>query len=331
MFTELEAVAKIQSVKSSNEIEGIVTSDERIWAIVNQESKPLNHTEGEIAGYRDALNLIHLHHDKLDFRQSDILKLHETIMKFTDYEYGGKYKVSDNYIIEQDKDGNRRIRFKPTPASEVDHAMEQLELAYLEASSNANINKLLLIPCVILDFLCIHPFRDGNGRMSRLLTLLLLYKNDYDVGNHTISHINIGESSSDLIQKEIGGLYNKLEEITDDYVKIIALPFGSPYNRDDSTYQYVLNGTYNGKSYETEAALRVGWEPEVSPYDKSFDKTYMKRCRAYDNNGKDFDIEMVFNNLKNNRYISDGNAKTIVTSKDNESKINDIDKEIIIY
>lgn len=184
VFTELEAVAKIQSVKSSNEIEGIVTSDERIWAIVNQESKPLNHTEGEIAGYRDALNLIHLHHDKLDFRQSDILKLHETIMKFTDYEYGGKYKVSDNYIIEQDKDGNRRIRFKPTPASEVDHAMEQLELAYLEASSNANINKLLLIPCVILDFLCIHPFRDGNGRMSRLLTLLLLYKNDYDVGKY---------------------------------------------------------------------------------------------------------------------------------------------------
>lgn len=184
VFTELEAVAKVQSVKSSNAIEGIVTSDARIAAIVNQDSAPLNHTESEIAGYRDALNAIHLHHDMLDFRQEDILKLHEMMMQIVGYEDGGKYKTSDNYIIEEDTNGNRKIRFKPTPANEVQQAMEQLELAYMEARNDANINQLLLIPCVILDFLCIHPFRDGNGRMSRLLSLLLLYKNGYDAGKY---------------------------------------------------------------------------------------------------------------------------------------------------
>ncbi len=129
VFTELEAVAKVQSVKSSNAIEGIVTSDERIAAIVNQDSAPLNHTEGEIAGYRDALNAIHLHHDVLDIRQRDILGLHEMMMRIVGYEYGGQYKTGDNYIIEEDKNGNRKVRFKPTPAHEVAEAMEQLELA----------------------------------------------------------------------------------------------------------------------------------------------------------------------------------------------------------
>ena len=144
VFTELESIAKVQSVKSSNAIEGIVTSDERIHAIVNQNSAPLNHNEAEIAGYRDALNV----------------------------------------ILEVDANGQQRVRFRPTPAAETPQAMEQLELAYMAARSDANINQLLLIPCVILDFLCIHPFRDGNGRMSRLLSLLLLYKNGYDAGKY---------------------------------------------------------------------------------------------------------------------------------------------------
>lgn len=184
IFTELEAVARVQSIKSSNAIEGIVTSDERIAAIVNQNSAPLNHNEAEIAGYRDALNEIHLGYQHIDFRESDILRLHEIMMNFTGYEYGGQYKTDDNVILEVDSEGNRRIRFRPTPANETKNAMEQLVLAYMEARSNANINQLLLIPCVILDFLCIHPFRDGNGRMSRLLSLLLLYKSGFDAGKY---------------------------------------------------------------------------------------------------------------------------------------------------
>lgn len=184
IFTELEAVAKVQSVKSSNAIEGIVTDDARIIEIVNQNSAPLNHNEAEIAGYRDALNEIHQGYEHIDFRQSDILRLHEMMMSFAGYEYGGKYKTDDNVILEIDNDGNRRVRFRPIPAIETSKAMEQLELAYMDARSNSNINQLLLIPCVILDFLCIHPFRDGNGRMSRLLSLLLLYKNGFDAGKY---------------------------------------------------------------------------------------------------------------------------------------------------
>ncbi len=184
VFTELEAVAKIQSIKSSNAIEGIITSDERIAAIVNQNSAPLNHNEAEIAGYRDALHAIHTGFEHLDFRENDILHLHEMMMSFAGYEYGGRYKTDDNVILEIDAEGNRQVRFRPTPADETPRAMEQLELAYMDARSDANINQLLLIPCVILDFLCIHPFRDGNGRMSRLLSLLLLYKNGFDAGKY---------------------------------------------------------------------------------------------------------------------------------------------------
>lgn len=184
VFTELEAIAKVQSIKSSNAIEGIITSDERIAAIVNQNSVPLNHDEAEIAGYRDALNEIHLGHAHIDFRQRDILRLHEILMSLAGYESGGKYKADDNVILEVDAQGNRRVRFRPTSAEDTLEAMEQLELAYLAARDDASINQLLLIPCVILDFLCIHPFQDGNGRMSRLLSLLLLYKNGYDAGKY---------------------------------------------------------------------------------------------------------------------------------------------------
>jgi len=184
IFTELEKIAIVQSVKSSNAIEGIITSDERIKEIVNQNSKPLNHNEKEIAGYRDVLNEIHLHYEDIEFNEDTILKLHEIMMSYTGVEDAGKYKVNQNYVIEEDTQGNRKVRFKPLEPKETPIAMEQLVLAYNDACNNININQLLLIPCVILDFLCIHPFRDGNGRMSRLLTLLLLYKSGFNVGKY---------------------------------------------------------------------------------------------------------------------------------------------------
>lgn len=210
IFTELEKIAKVQSVKSSNAIEGIVTSDERIKEIVNQSSKPLNHNESEIAGYRDALNQIHLNYSSIEFNENSILRLHEILMSYSGYEYGGKYKADDNLIIEEDKDGSRKVRFKPVSAIETPKAMEQLILAYIDASSNANINQLLLIPCVILDFLCIHPFKDGNGRMSRLLSLLLLYKNGFDAGKYVSFEEQINNSKGHYYEalKESSELWN---------------------------------------------------------------------------------------------------------------------------
>lgn len=106
------------------------------------------------------------------------------MMSYSGYEYAGKYKTDNNLIIEEDKDGKRKVRYTPVSAKETPQAMEQLILAYIDASNNSNINQLLLIPCVILDFLCIHPFKDGNGRISRLLSLLLLYKNGFDAGKY---------------------------------------------------------------------------------------------------------------------------------------------------
>jgi Fic family protein len=184
IFTELESVAKVQSVKNSNEIEGIVTTDERINEIVNGDSAPLNHSEQEIAGYRDALAEVHTEYADMDFCQSDVLRLHAIMMNIAGYSYAGKYKEVDNDIIEEDSFGRRRVRFRPTSAKDTPEEMEQLFLAYQVARDNPNINQLLLIPCVVLDFLCIHPFRDGNGRMSRLLSLLLLYKNGFDAGKY---------------------------------------------------------------------------------------------------------------------------------------------------
>lgn len=157
--------------------------------------------------------------------------------------------------------------------------------------------------------------------------------NGYDIGNHTKTHIDIKKSSSDKVQEEIGYVYDELERIIPGkYVKIIALPFGSPYVKTHDNFKYVLSSSYNGNTYETEAALRVGWESEVSPFSKDFDRTFLKRCRAYDNNGKDFDIEMVFRLLESKRYISDGNSKTIVVSSENESKISNVNNlEVISY
>ena len=219
IFIELEKIAKIQSVKSSNAIEGIVTSDERIIEIVNQNSKPLNHNENEIAGYRDSLNEIHLYYEDIEFNENTILRLYEILMSYTGAEDAGKYKTNNNYIIEEDKEGNRKVRFKPLEAKETPSAMEQLILAYNDACNNANINQLLLIPCVILDFLCIHPFRDGNGRMSRLLTLLLLYKNGFDVGKYI--------SFEEQINNNKGNYYEALRLSSIDWIdnKQSYIPF----------------------------------------------------------------------------------------------------------
>ncbi|MBQ7141045.1 MAG: polysaccharide deacetylase family protein [Bacilli bacterium] len=159
-----------------------------------------------------------------------------------------------------------------------------------------------------------------------------LVENGYDIGNHTKTHVNYKNVDSTTAQSATGYMYEKLESIIPGkYVKIIALPFGSPGKKDHANFQYVLKGIYNGKEYTTDAALRVGWTSEVSPFNKNFDKTFLKRVRAYDNNGKDFDITYVFNNLKNNKYISDGDKDTIVIPTSMENKLGETFKEVIKY
>lgn len=266
IFSELEKIAIVQSVKTSNEIEGIITSDERIREIVNQNSKPVNHNEAEIAGYRDCLNEIHRNYKDIEFNEDNILKLHKMMMLYTGNDFGGKYKIENNVISQIDKNGNRTICFRPVPAKETPKAMEQLILAFMEARDNSNINQLLLIPCVILDFLCIHPFRDGNGRMSRLLSLLLLYKNGFDICKYVSFEEQINNDKAyyyDTLKKSSNGW----EENSNTYVPFIEnfiVTLYRCYNELDKRFNVINTGKVTKTSRIEEILLN-----SITPISKS--------------------------------------------------------------
>ncbi len=177
-------VALIQSTGASNRIEGIFTSDKRLEELVSQKAEPRNRSEQEIAGYREVLATIHESYEYINPRPNIILQLHRDLYSYSQGAAGGSYKNSDNVIAETDAEGHQKARFIPVPAFQTAEAMEELCTRFLEAWEADRIDKLVLIPMFILDFLCIHPFNDGNGRMSRLLTLLLFYKAGYIVGKY---------------------------------------------------------------------------------------------------------------------------------------------------
>lgn len=177
-------VALIQSTGASNRIEGIFTSDKRLEELVSQKAEPRNRSEQEIAGYREVLATIHESYEYINPRPNIILQLHRDLYSYSQGAAGGCYKNSDNVIAETNAEGHQKARFVPVPAFQTSEAMEELCSRFLEAWEADRIDKLILIPMFILDFLCIHPFNDGNGRMSRLLTLLLFYKAGYIVGKY---------------------------------------------------------------------------------------------------------------------------------------------------
>lgn len=159
-----------------------------------------------------------------------------------------------------------------------------------------------------------------------------LVNNGYDIGNHTKSHVNFKNVSTSKSEEEMGFMYELLESIIPGkYVNIVALPFGSPGSSTHANFSHILNSTYNGKTYETISALRVGWEADLSPFNKTFNKLFLKRIRAYDNNGLEFDIEMSFNNLKKKRYVSDGNVDRIVIPSSKKSLLFETNLETIEY
>lgn len=184
VLDDLMEVAKIQSTESSNNIEGIYTTDNRLKKIVLDKTTPKTRDEREIAGYRDVLNTIHENYEHIPIRDTFILQLHRDLYKFENASNGGQFKTADNVIEEEDSAGNKFVRFRPMPAWETPDAIINLCHAYQEALDKSEADALLIIPMFVLDFLSIHPFNDGNGRLSRLLTLLLLYQNDYIVGRY---------------------------------------------------------------------------------------------------------------------------------------------------
>ena len=203
-LTHLVEIARIQSTEASNRIEGIYTSNERLQKIVKDKTTPKNRGEKEIAGYRDVLAPIHESYEYIPLKPGMILQLHRDLYKFSGMGIGGSYKTSDNVISEEDAQGNKCIRFQPVPAWETPEAMEKLCRAYNDLCSSGRYDPLLMIPVFVLDFLCIHPCYDGNGRMSRLLTLLLLYRAGYNVGKYI--------SIERLIEGTKGSYYDELQE-----------------------------------------------------------------------------------------------------------------------
>ena len=225
-LSELLEVAKIQSTEASNRIEGIITTDDRLKKIVRDKTMPKTRSEKEIAGYRDVLATIHESHDYIPPKPSIILQLHRDLYKYSGKSIGGCFKNSDNVIAEELPDGQQIVRFEPVPAWETPEAITALCSAFEAAMRDAELDPLLLIPIFILDFLCIHPFNDGNGRMSRLLTTLLLYRSDFYVGKYISLEAKIAKNKdlyyAALAQAQIGW-----HEGTEDVVPFIKYLLGT--------------------------------------------------------------------------------------------------------
>lgn len=181
---KLVEISKIQSTEASNAIEGIVTTNQRLKQIMLDKTTPKNRDEKEIKGYRYALNLIHENYDYIPIRPNYILQLHKEMFQFSDVSYGGSFKNTPNEIIMKFPDGREEVIFKPLEPYETPEAIEAICFEYDNAINKIGIDPLIAIPIFIHDFLCIHPFNDGNGRMSRLLTTLLLYKSEYMIGKY---------------------------------------------------------------------------------------------------------------------------------------------------
>jgi Fic family protein len=177
-------VALVESNESSNRLEGIRAPRQRLEAIVLRDTRPRNRSEQEIAGYRDVLQLLHEQASEIPFSSNVILQFHRDLYGFLPQE-GGRWKAVDNEIVEKDSEGNIvRVRFHPTPAVVTPGAMDTLVREFEKAEALGEPDALVLIPATVLDFLCIHPFTDGNGRIARLLTLQLLYRAGYEVGRY---------------------------------------------------------------------------------------------------------------------------------------------------
>lgn len=208
-------IAKVQSTEYSNKIEGIVTTSTRIKQLMADKTTPRNRDENEIIGYRDVLNTIHESHDFIPVRPSYILQLHRDLLKRAGMSYGGHFKNVQNYINETGPDGTQITRFTPVAPYETEGAIEAICLSYERTLSMEAVDPLILIPSFICDFLCIHPFNDGNGRMSRLLTLLLLYQNGYEVGKYISIEKQI-EKTKDVYYDVLQGAdYGWHEELND--------------------------------------------------------------------------------------------------------------------
>ena len=223
---KLVEIAKIQSTEASNAIEGIVTTSTRIKQLVKEKTTPKNRDEQEIAGYRDVLNIIHESFDAIPLSQNYILQLHKILYSHMNNPMAGRIKSVQNYISAAYSDNHTEILFTPLAPFETSEALDKICEEYNRVIGNMEVEPLIAIPVFIHDFLCIHPFNDGNGRMSRLLTTLLLYRNGFYVGKYISLEAKIAKNK-DLYYDALGRAQIGWHEGKEDVVPFIKYLLGT--------------------------------------------------------------------------------------------------------
>ena len=223
---KLVDIAKVQSTESSNAIEGIVTTNTRIKQLVNERTTPKNRDEQEIAGYRDVLNIIHESFDVIPINTNYILQLHKILYSHMNNPLAGKTKNVQNYISASYQDGTTKTIFTPLDPFETPIALESICNEFNRVIGNNELEPLIAIPIFIHDFLCIHPFNDGNGRMSRLLTTLLLYRSGFYVGKYISLEAKIAKNK-DLYYDSLRESQNGWHEGKEDAVSFVKYLLGT--------------------------------------------------------------------------------------------------------
>ena len=223
---KLVEIAKIQSTEASNAIEGIVTTNTRIRQLVEEKTTPKNRDEQEIAGYRDVLNVIHDSFDAISITKNYILQLHKMLYSHMNNPIAGQTKNVQNYISATYPDGHVEVLFTPLAPFETPEALDRICEEYNRVIGNMELEPLIAIPVFIHDFLCIHPFNDGNGRMSRLLTTLLLYRSGFYVGKYVSLEAKIAKNK-DLYYEALAACQIGWHEGTEDIVPFIKYLLGT--------------------------------------------------------------------------------------------------------
>lgn len=237
----LVEIAKMQSTEASNSIEGIRTTETRLRQLMRERTSPRNRDEKEIAGYRDALNIVHENFDYIPLTPNYILQLHKILLSHTDSAFGGSFKNVQNYISATDEAGNRFTLFTPLAPYETPDAVREICDEYNRAIGEGKVDPLLIIPVFIHDFLCIHPFLDGNGRMSRLLTTLLLYRAGYEVGKYISLEAKIAKNKdtyyASLEDSQVG--WHEQQDDPTSFVKYLLSTIIAAYRDFDDRIQIV--------------------------------------------------------------------------------------------
>lgn len=223
---KLVEIAKIQSTEASNAIEGIVTTNTRIKQLVTEKTTPKNRNEQEIAGYRDVLNIIHDSFDAIPITKNYILQLHKILYSHMNNPIAGKTKIVQNYISATYPDGHVENLFTPLNPIDTPIALENICIEYNRVIGNMEVEPLIVIPTFIHDFLCIHPFNDGNGRMSRLLTTLLLYRCGFYVGKYISLEAKIAKNK-DLYYASLNDSQHNWHDGNDNKVPFIKYILGT--------------------------------------------------------------------------------------------------------